>query len=134
MFGLIFGAVSALSQIAAYSIGIRPTINYAPAPRVRITGLQLLFVVNRTVGYGFLAWLCVCLVHQPDYALDFGIRIGLTMGVVTFVLSSLTPIVEWGADRVPERRMGVFGIVLMVVGFLLQSLQYWIALLDIPLH
>jgi hypothetical protein len=114
MFGLIFGGVSTLAQIAAYSVGIRPTMNYAPAPRLRISGFQLLFVLNRTV--------------------DFGLRIGLTMGVVTFVLSSLTPIIEWGADRVPERRMGVFGVVVMLAGFLLQSLQYWIALLDIPLH
>jgi hypothetical protein len=134
MFGLIFGGVSTLAQIAAYSVGIRPTMNYAPAPHLRISGFQLLFVLNRTVGYGLLAWACVRFVHQPDRAVDFGLRLGLTMGVVTSVLSSLTPIIEWGADHVPERRMGVFGVVVMLAGFLLQSLQYWIALLDIPLH
>jgi hypothetical protein len=132
--GLMFGVVSTLSQIGAYSIGIRPTMNYAPAPRVHISRIQILTVVNRTVGYGFLAWECVRLVHQPDRAVDFGIRIGLTLGVVTFVSSALTPLIEWGADHVPERRMGALGVALMISGFLLQSVQYWITLLDVPLH
>jgi hypothetical protein len=133
-FGLLFGAVSALSQIGAYSLGIRPTMNYAPAPRLRISRFQLLTVFNRTVGYAVFTWACVRLVHQPDRAIAFGIRIGLTVGVVTFVSSALTPVIEWGADRVPERRMGALGVGLMVSGFLLQSLQYWVTLLDIPLY
>jgi hypothetical protein len=40
------------------------------------------------------------------------------------------PLVEWGADRVPEKRMGVFGVGLILTGFALQSVQYWVALLD----
>jgi len=30
--------------------------------------------------------------------------------------------------------MGVFGVLLMLAGFALQSLQYWLALLDVPIH
>jgi len=133
-FGLIFGAVGTLSQIVAYSIGIRPTMNYAPAPRLRLSGFQFLTVVNRTVGYGVLAWACVHFGQHPERALDFGLRFGLTIGVVTFVMSALTPIIEWGADRVPERRMGVFGVASILVGFSLQSLQYWVSLLDVRLR
>jgi len=133
-FSLLFGAISTVSQIAAYSFGIRPTINYAPAPRprTRFTRLQGLALLNRTVGYALLAWACARFGRQPDRALDIGIRVGLTVGVVTFALGALTPIIEWGADRVPERRMGAFGVFLMVSGFLLQSVQYWIALLNVP--
>ncbi len=131
VFGLIFGSVSTVAQIVAYSAGIRPTMNYAPAPRLRVSGFQILTVLNRTVGYGALAWACVRVVHQPELAVGFGIRVGLTIGLVTFILSVTTPIIEWGADRVPERRLGVFGVALMLSGFLLQSTQYWIALLDV---
>ena len=49
-FGAIFGAASTLSQIVAYSLGVRPTMNYAPAPRVRLARMVFLTVLNRTVG------------------------------------------------------------------------------------
>jgi hypothetical protein len=132
-FGLIFGGVSTVAQIAAYSFGVRPTMNYAPAPHLRLTRFQLLTVANRTVGYGLLAWLTVRFVHQPDRALDFALRMGLTIGIVTFVLSVITPFIEWLTDRVPERGFGVLGVALMLCGFLLQSVQYWVTLLDVPL-
>jgi hypothetical protein len=134
VFGLVFGGVSTVAQIVAYYVGVRPTMNYAPAPRLRLTRFQILTVINRTLGYGILAWVGVRLVHQPDRALDFGLRIGLTIGIVTFVLSAVTPIIEWAADRVPQRRMGVFGVLLILAGFSLQSLQYWLALLDVPVR
>jgi hypothetical protein len=133
-FGLVFGVVSTLAQIAAYSFGIRPTMNYAPAPHLRFNGIQILAVINRMVGYGVLAWGCVRLVHQPERALDFGLRIGLTIGVVTFILGSVTPMIEWGADRLPERRMGVLGVGLILLGFSLQSVQYWVSLLDVRMQ
>jgi hypothetical protein len=133
VFGLIFGAVSTLAQIAAYSLGIRPTMNYAPAPHLRFTRFQILAVCNRTVGYGVLAWRCAAFVH-PESAVQFGLRIGLTTGLVTLASSALSPIIEWRADRIPERRMGVLGVVLILLGFCLQSVQYWINLLDVPVR
>lgn len=133
VFGLAFGAVSTLAQSAAYRIGIRPTMEYSPAPRPRITIRQLLAALNRTVGYGVAAGLlCYGLAHQPAArAFSFGLRIGLTFGLVTAVFGTFTPIIEWGADRVPEKCMGVFGVTLILLGFALQSVQYWITLLDI---
>lgn len=46
-------------------------------------------------------------------------------------MGSFTPFVEWSADRVPEKSMGVFGVGLILIGFTLQSVQYWVALLDV---
>jgi len=51
--------------------------------------------------------------------------------VVTVIANSCTPFVEWTADRMPQRRMGVIGVALILVGFLLQSVQYWLTLLDV---
>jgi len=130
----VFGGVSTIAQIIAYSVGIRPSMNYAPARRVRIARIQILTVINRTVGYGVLAWGCVRLVRQPEKALIFGITVGLVVGVATFVSSAFGPMIEWGADHIPPRRMGVFGVVLMFLGFSLQSVQYWVGLLDVPVR
>jgi hypothetical protein len=44
------------------------------------------------------------------------------------------PLVEWTADRVPEKRMGVFGVALILAGFSLQSVQYWVSLLDVTVR
>jgi hypothetical protein len=133
-FGLAFGAASTLGQIAAYRLGIRPTMEYAPAPRPRITRRQLLAALNRTVGYGAAAWLCAHLAHQSAQALSFGLRVGLTIGLVTALTGTNTPLIEWGADHVPEKRMGVFGVGLILIGFSLQSVQYWLTLLDVRIH
>ena len=53
------------------------------------------------------------------------------IGMVTAISGSCTPFIEWIADHVPEKRMGVLGVGLILVGFALQSVQYWLALLDV---
>lgn len=135
LFGLIFGAMCTVSQVVAYRIGIRPTMDYAVAPRPRITRRHVWSALNRTVGYGVLAGLlCSWVAHEPQRALWFGLRVGLTIGLVTAILSGSMPMVEWAADKIPERRMGVLGVALILTGFALQSVQYWVTLLDIPLQ
>jgi hypothetical protein len=110
-------------------------MEYLPAPRPRITPRQMLAALNRTAGYGIAAaLLCAQLARQPERALSFGLRIGLTVGLVTAVSSASTPFVEWGADHIPEKRMGVFGVLLILLGFTLQSVQYWTVLLDVPVR
>jgi hypothetical protein len=54
---------------------------------------------------------------------------GLVIGVVTAIATTCRSFVEWMADRVPEKSMGVFGLGLILAGFALQSVQYWVTLL-----
>ena len=128
-FGALFGALSTLGQIVAYRAGIRPTLDYRPATRPGLTKHQMLAAVNRTVGYGFAGSICA-LTAQRANALSVGVKAGLAVGVVTAIANACTPFIEWATDHVPERRMGVFGVVLILLGFALQSVQYWVALLS----
>jgi hypothetical protein len=89
--------------------------------------------VIRTVGYIATALICGTLAHQLDHAWSFAIRVGLVTGVVTAVGAMINPYIEYYADNLPERRLGVFGIALILSGFALQSIQYWLALFDIHL-
>ena len=130
-FGAAFGALSTVGQVLAYRAGIRPTIDYQPARRPRLTKHQLLAALNRTVGYGVAGYLSALAARQRANALSVGLKAGLVIGVVTAIVSACTPFVEWGADHVPEKRMGVFGVGLILIGFALQSVQYWVALLDV---
>jgi len=129
-FGATFGALSTVGQVLGYRAGIRPTIDYRPATRPRLTKLQFLAAVNRTVGYAAAGYIAALTAHQSAGALGVGVKTGLAIGVVTAIAGACTPFVEWIADHVPEKRMGVFGVGLILTGFALQSVQYWVALLD----
>jgi hypothetical protein len=131
IFGVVFGALSTVGQTLAYRVGIRPTIDYQPAKRPRLTKNQLLAAVNRTMGYTAAGYAAAIAAHQRVGALSVGLKTGLVIGVVTAVAGSCTPFVEWYADHAPERRMGVFGVGLILTGFALQSVQYWLTLLDV---
>jgi hypothetical protein len=133
-FGIAFGALSALGQIVAYRIGIRPTLDYAPATYPRLTKRQILAAINRTIGYGVAGYLSALVGHENTIALALGVKAGLVIGIVTAVSNACTPFIEWTADHMPLRRMGVIGISLILAGFTLQSLQYWVTLLDVPVR
>jgi len=130
-FGIAFGVLSTVGQALAYRFNIRPTMDYQPAARPRVTRFQLLAAINRTVGYGIAGYLCSVLTEQKEHAIAVGVKAGLVMGLVTATAGACTPFVEWGADHVPEKRMGVIGVGLILIGFAFQSMQYWVALLDL---
>ena len=130
-FGATFGVLSTVGQAIAYRAGIRPTIDYRPATRPRLTKLQFLAAVNRTAGYAVTGYVSSVAAQHQEHAIAIGLRAGLAIGVVTAIAGSCTPFVEWTADHVPAKRMGVFGVGLILVGFALQSVQYWVALLDV---
>jgi hypothetical protein len=131
-FGATFGALSTVGQTLAYRVGIRPTIDYQPAKRPRLTKLQFLAALNRTVGYTVAGYIAALTVQRAN-ALSVGVKAGLAIGLVTAIAMPFTPFIEWMADHVPEKRMGVFGVGLILIGFALQSVQYWLALLDVTI-
>jgi hypothetical protein len=134
IFGITFGVLSTVGQIIAYRAGIRPTIDYAPATRPRITRLHLLAGMNRAVGYAIAGYISALMGHQRAKALSFGLEAGLVIGIVTVIAGACTPFVEWAADRLPAKLMGVIGVGLILIGFALQSVQYWLTLLDVTVR
>lgn len=133
-FGITFGVLSTAGQVLAYRIGIRPTVDYQPATRPRMTRFQLLTAANRTVGYAVTGYVSSLVAQHREQAISIGLKAGLAIGLVTAVAVPFTPLVEWAADHVPERRMGVLGVVLILIGFTLQSVQYWLAFLDVSIR
>jgi hypothetical protein len=130
-FGLTFGVLSVSGQMVAYKGGIRPTMNYNPTARIRINRVHLLTAANRAVGYTVAGYVSSLVAHHRADAIAVGLKAGFAIGIVTAVAVPFLPFVEWAVERVPAKRMGVFGVCLILTGFILQSLQYWIELLDI---
>jgi len=130
-FAAAFGVIITCGQVFAYTRGMRPALATSTSRRPRLTGVMLLGSIVRTLGYIVTALICDALV-RPVYNIEsFALRVGLVTGVATTIGGMVTPFIEYYADRMPERRMGAVGIVLVLFGFTLQSLQYWLSLFDI---
>jgi hypothetical protein len=132
-FAIAFALLVTVGQVFIYSRGMRPSTDYVANRRPRITRRQFNATVIRTIGYTATALACSFLVHHVDHAWSFALRVGLATGIVTGIGITVNPYIEYYADNLPERRMGVFGIGLILCGFALQSLQYWLALFDVRL-
>ncbi len=130
-FALAFAVMLTLGQILAYSRGMRPALDYAATGKPRLTRRHAWGILVRTLGYTATALLCSTLVHHLNHAWTFALRVGLVTGMVTGVGTASVPLIEYYADNLPERRLGAFGIALILCGFALQSFQYWVALLDV---
>jgi hypothetical protein len=129
-----FGLCIIVGQIVAYAQNFRPSMDYAPSRTPRLTRNQAWRAVLRTVGYIAAALLCSALVQHIDHPWILALRVGLVTGVVTGVGNWLIPFIEYFSDHVPGRIMGAFGIGLIFVGFSLQSFQYWLVVLDVPVR
>jgi hypothetical protein len=130
-YAIAFASLITAGQIFAYSRGMRPATDYAAARRPRLTRRQFRGTVVRTVGYIATALVCSALVHRFEHAWSFALRVGLVTGLVTGFGVTVNPYIEYYADNLPQRRLGAFGIGLILCGFTLQSLQYWLAIFDV---
>jgi len=132
-FATAFAILITVGQVWAYSHGMRPAIDYAASRRPRLTRRQFRGTVVRTIGFMATALICSAFIHHVDHAWSFALRVGLVTGIVTGIGATVNPYIEYYAENLPERRLGVFGIGLILGGFALQSFQYWLALLDVHL-
>jgi hypothetical protein len=132
-FATSFAILITAGQIFAYSRGMRPALDYAASRWPRLTRRQFQGTVVRTVGYIASALVCSAFIHHLDHPWSFAIRVGLVTGIVTAIGVTFNPYIEYYADNLPERRLGAFGIGLILCGFALQSFQYWLALFDVRL-
>ena len=130
---IAFAILITVGQVIAYSRGMRPAADYAADRRPRLTRRQFWGTVIRTLGYMVTALICSAFIHHVDQAWFFAIRVGLVTGIVTGVGASVYPYIEYYADNLPERWLGTFGIGLILCGFTLQSVQYWLTLFDVHL-
>lgn len=134
-FAVAFGVLITLGQIVAYSQGVRPAMDYdARLGKLRMSRRTLTASLMRTIGYIAAALVCSAFVQHLEHPWAIALRIGFVTGIVTTVGLLVSPFVESFADGLPARIMGAFGIGLIFVGFTLQSVQYWLALFDVPLR
>ncbi len=119
-FGINFGILSAIGLVAAYLTIGGPDL-YSGRPRIdRIVLTRAAF---RAGSIGLAAVLAGA-IHKEHDALRYGLEVGLVTGTASGVLLAVAPSVESWVDRLPDRRLGGFGAILVLIGSLLQTLQY----------
>jgi len=130
VFGLTFGTLTTGGQMVQYRMGFTPLIGLDARHQLR---KHLIGAVNRTVGFALAALVSGLIAGQQDRAaLLFGVAMGGAIGVVSVAMGIVCPIVERWADQLPQRRLGIFGALLICCGFVLDSLENVLTLLDIP--
>ena len=138
LYGIHFGAtyfvLSTLGQMVAYRRGMRPGVEYKQRRRPHISRLLLQAAIVRTIGYMVAGFLSGLVAHNESQVFWFGIKAGLVIGLATAFGSFVSPYIEWWADNMPERRLGAFGIILILIGFVLGSAEHWAELLDVPVQ
>ena len=138
LYGFRFGAayciLSTLGQMVAYRRGVRPGMEYKQKKRPHISWVLVGAGVVRTVGYAAAGLMSGLVAHNESQVFWFGIKAGLVIGGATTFGGFVSPYVEWWADNLPERRLGAFGIILILIGFVLGSAEHWVELLDLPVE
>lgn len=85
----------------------------------------------RAASIGLAAVLSGAIRREPD-ALFYGVKVGLVIGISSGVLLAVAPSVEAWVDGLPDRRLGGYGAILVVIGSLLQTAQYLFPLAGLP--
>jgi len=128
-FGLSFGAMSTIGQIVAYRMGMTPTLGLDTHRRWR---KHLLGVVNRTIGYALAGLVSAAAAQNHSRTvLLFSAGMGVAIGAISALIGLVGPIIERWADRLPIRRLGVFGTLMIFCGFLLESVEHWLVLFGV---
>jgi hypothetical protein len=131
-FGLSFGVLSTIGQIFAYRMGITPTLGLDARRQRR---KHLLGVANRTIGYAVAGLVSAAVAQKLSRtAILFGVGLGVGIGAISALMGAIGPIIERWADRLPARSLGAFGTFLIFSGFLLESVERWLVLFDVPIR
>jgi hypothetical protein len=131
-FGLSFGAMSTIAQITAYRMGVTPAPSLDTRRQWRT---HLLGVANRTIVYALAGLVSAAAARNYSRTvLLFAVGMGVAIRANSTLIGVIGPMIERWADRLPERRLGVFGTFLIVCGFLLESVEHWLVLFEVPIR
>jgi hypothetical protein len=131
LFGLLFGLLSGIGLIVVYAFRLSPSDAYQPHIKPRLRRQELIASALRGTATALAGMIAALIAHAGSEAFGFGLTFGIVAGIVSAIVSVFSPFVEWWADHLPARRMGAFGTVILLIGLILQSIQYWVVLLNV---
>jgi len=129
-FGISFGILSAVGLVGAYLILGPPTVIGSKHPRINKLVVRRAVFRGGSIG---LAALVAGLTSKESHAFVYGVEVGLVTGTASGLLLAVAPSVEAWVNKLPDRRLGGYGAILVLIGSLLQTIQYVLPLLGQPI-
>jgi hypothetical protein len=133
-FALVFGALSSALLWIVYWRRFAPAYDYRSHAAPVITRHRLAAAMMRALAIGIAGAFAGWLSTGNPYSAGFGLVVGAVVAVVTTLVTILSPIIEWRVDHMPERHLIAVGLALVLAGFALQSVQYVLVILGVPLQ
>lgn len=130
-FGALFGTLCGLGLYAISRMGMNPTNDYVARARPHINRHKVLASLMRGLVIGLAGALAAWIETANNYSVRFGLMVGGTVGLVSIIMSVVSPTIEWWIDNMPERQMLMIGLTMIFCGFLLQSVQYLVVILGL---
>jgi hypothetical protein len=127
-FGIGFGVLCTLAVYVTSEFGLIPHV-VRPYQKPQLHRGLLVPGIIRGMMIGLAGAVSGALTGRPE-ALLYGIQIGVVVGTFYTTLLILSPSVEWWADNLPDRVLGGYGAVLVLIGSALQTVQYVIPLIS----
>ncbi len=130
-FGVGFGIFSLIGFVAAYLLVGPPRADMSSG-HPQMDRAVLARAAFRGASIGLAAILSGAIHQEPD-ALAYGVKVGLVTGLSSAILVALAPSIEAWGDNLPDRRLGGYGAILVLIGSLFQTLQYLFPLLGLSI-
>lgn len=130
-FAIIFGLFSGIGLAATYVIGFAPVSDYMTEHRPRLSRHKILASLWRVIAVSVAG--VIAGYFSASGQLEMELKLGCAAGVVSALVSLFSAPLEWWVENLPDRRLGLFGIMLIFIGMVLQSVQYWVVVLDISI-
>ena len=132
-FGALFGLFCSVSLFGVYWRGYAPTFDYRSHTRPVISRHHLQASLYRGIGVGVSGTLAGFLLINGLSSMLFGAYVGFSAAIMSFFVGTFSPLVEYWADNLPERRVAAAGVIVMLFGIVLQSFQSVCVLMNWPI-
>ncbi len=131
LFGLLFALLSGIGLATVYAFRLSPSDAYQPHVKPKLRPRELIASALRGTSTALAGIIAALIIHGGSNAFGFGLLFGITAGTISAIVSAFSPFVEWRADYLPARSLGAFGAGILLIGLILQSIQYWVVLLNV---
>ncbi|MBA3858040.1 MAG: hypothetical protein C0507_14140 [Cyanobacteria bacterium PR.3.49] len=129
--GLTMGILVFAMSLVLPKMKISPSMLYHSAKKPQLTWKQVLIALALmaiATGSGLLG---ASIAHGDAQTITFVFKFGLTFGFAIFVVSTVSPLIEWYSDHLPPQTFGTAGVILFIVGFLIQAIPSVATIFDV---
>ncbi len=130
---LAFGLLSGLGLFFLYAKGYALTNDFTSQSKIFFSKRR----VSASIWRGLVVGLAGGLAGYLGGGLNstgFGFLIGMTVAIVSFLATVLSPRVEWWLENLPDKHLGVLGVAMILLGLGLQTIPDLVTIFGLPIE